>query len=266
MKAYLSFIKLRLGVGLQYRFAAVAGMVTQLFFSAMYIMMYEAYYRTGVSSGMEWQQLVTYLWLYQAFFYLTNFNMLDPEIHDSIVTGQVSYELIRPLNIYWLWYAKLFAKKIAGTLLRFLPVIVVAVLLPYHYSLKGPVSLSAFLLFIATSCLGVILSLAIAMLIYSLMFYTTSSKGIFSVYSVIAEFFAGGIIPIPFMPVILQKICYLLPFRLTVDLPYRLYCGNISIAEGIQSIFIQLIWIAVTITGGLWVMKHASKKLVVQGG
>ena len=266
MKAYLSFMKLRLGVGLQYRFAAIAGMLTQLFFGAMYVMMYEAYYRTGVSSGMEWQQLISYLWMYQAFFFLTTFNLLDPDIHDSIVTGQVSYELIRPLNIYWLWYAKLFAKKISGTLLRFLPVLIVAALLPYHYSLKGPVSGSAFLLFVVTLCLGVLLSLALGMLIYSLMFYTTSSKGIFSVYAVIAEFFAGGVIPIPFMPSILQKICYLLPFRLTIDLPFRLYCGNISVAEGVQSMCVQLVWIVVLVVVGLFVMKHASKRLVVQGG
>ncbi|MBQ9279949.1 MAG: ABC-2 family transporter protein [Clostridia bacterium] len=266
MKAYLSFIKLRLGVGLQYRFAAIAGIATQFFFGAMYVMMYDAYYRSGVSTGMEWQQLVSYVWIQQAFFYLTYFNLMDPDIYDSIVTGQVSYEFIRPINVYWLWYAKLFAKKIAGAALRFLPVILIASLLPVHYSLKGPASPESFLLFVITLTLGVLLSLGIGMLIYSLMFYTTSSKGIFSVYTVIAEFFAGGVIPIPFMPEILQKICYLLPFRLSVDLPYRLYAGNISIEEGIQSALVQLIWIFIVIAAGRIILKNASKKLVVQGG
>lgn len=266
MKAYLSFIKLRLNVGLQYRFAAIAGIATQFFFGAMYIMIYEAYYRTGISGGMEWQQLVSYLWLNQAFFFLTYFNLLDPDIHDSIVTGQVSYEFIRPVNIYWLWYSKLFAKKIAGTALRFFPVILIALLLPFQYSLKGPASGMAFLLFIVTLFFGVLLSIAIGMLIYSLMFYTTSSKGIFSVYAVTAEFFAGAIIPIPFMPEILQKICFALPFRYVIDLPYRLYCGNISVTEGIQSALIQLVWIVAIIALGLLVMKNARKKLVIQGG
>ena len=266
MKAYLTFIKLRLNIGLQYRAAAIAGIATQLFFGAMYIMMYEAYYRTGISGEIEWQQLVSYLWLNQAFFFLTYFNVLDTDIHDSIVTGQVSYELIRPLNLYWFWYAKLFAKKISGTLLRFFPVILIAILLPYQYSLKAPASFSSFLLFIITLSLGVLLSLALGMLIYSLMFYTTSSKGIFSVYMVVAEFLAGSVIPIPFMPAFLQKICYLLPFRLSIDLPYRLYCGNISITEGVQSILLQLVWTILIVLLGLFLMKKAKKRLVIQGG
>ena len=98
------------------------------------------------------------------------------------------------------------------------------------------------------------------------MFYTTSSKGLFNVYAVISEFLAGRIIPIPFMPVFLQKICYLLPFRLAFDLPYRLYVGEIPVIEGIQSIGIQIIWLAIIIFFGSYLISKTSKKLVVQGG
>lgn len=266
MKAYFSFLKLRINVGLQYRFAAIAGIVTQFFFGAMYLMIYDAYYRNGISNSMTWQELVSFVWLNQAFFYLTYFNLIDLDLYDSIVTGNVSYELVRPISLYWLWYTKLLAKKISGTVLRFLPVIIVALILPYQYSLKGPISEEAFYIFLITLVLGVVLSLGIGMLLYGLMFYTTSAKGVFSVYAVIAEFLAGSIIPIPFMPYFLQKICYMLPFRLMIDLPFRLYCGNISIEEGIQSIFIQFIWIILLIPLGIIIFKTASKKLVVQGG
>ncbi|MBQ9267515.1 MAG: ABC-2 family transporter protein [Clostridia bacterium] len=266
MKAYLSFLKLRLNVGLQYRFAAIAGILTQFFFGVMYLFIYEAYYRANISIGMEWQALVSYLWLNQIFFYLTYFNLIDGDIYDSIVTGQVSYELVRPLSVYWLWYVKLLAKKIAGAALRFLPVLVVAMLLPSKYALQAPVSVAAFLLFLVTLFLGVILSICIGMIIYGFMFYTTSSRGLFSIYTAIADFLAGGTIPIVFMPPLLQKICYALPFRLTIDLPFRLYVGNISVEEGVVSVVKQVVWIAITMVLGLVLMKHSQKKLVVQGG
>lgn len=266
MKAYLSFIKLRFNVGLQYRFAAIAGVATQFFWGAMTMLMYEAYFRAGIDTPMAWNELISYIWLRQAFLMLITFNFVDSDIRESIVSGQVSYEFVRPLNIYWYWYSKLFASKIASTLLRFIPIILVASLLPKPYGLTLPASFGAFILFLITMFLGLILSLGITMIIYSMMFYTTSSKGLFSVYAVIADFFAGGTIPIPFMPTLLQTISYILPFRLILDLPFRLYVGNISIQEGITSVAIQLVWIFVVILAGMFLINRASKKLVVQGG
>ena len=178
----------------------------------------------------------------------------------------MAYEYTRPLSIYAMWYTKIMANKTASALLRFLPIILVAIILPSGYKLAAPVSFLAFILFILTLALGTFLTVGIAMLIYVIMFYTTSSKGVFTVYAVISEFLAGRIIPIPFMPVFLQKICYLLPFRLAFDLPYRLYVGDIPVIEGIQSIGIQIIWLAIIILSGSYLISKTSKKLVVQGG
>lgn len=142
----------------------------------------------------------------------------------------------------------------------------IAVILPAHYMLRAPVSIAAFILFLVTLILGTFLAIGIAMLIYVIMFYTTSSKGLFNVYSVIAEFFAGSVVPIPFMPEWLQNVCYALPFRLSIDLPYRVYTGNIPINEAIISVIIQLIWLTIIVIVGNFLINNAAKKLVIQGG
>lgn len=266
MKTYLSFFKLRFNIALQYRFAAIAGIATQFFWGAMLIMIYEAYYRADISIPMEWNALVSYVWLGQAFFYFTRFNCSDTDISESIISGNVSYEYIRPLNIYFIWFSKLLANKVAGTCLRFLPIIIVAFMLPTSYRIGIPASFASFILFLITLILGSFLTVGVAMLIYVIMFYTTSSRGLFNVYSVIAEFFAGGFIPIPFMPKFLQDICYVLPFRLSTDLPFRLYVGNISVQEGLISIMVQIVWIIIIMLLGNYLISKVSKKLVVQGG
>ncbi len=130
----------------------------------------------------------------------------------------------------------------------------------------APASFGAFVLFILTLVLGLFLSIAIAMTIYIIMFRTTSSKGLFGIFAVFAEFFAGSEIPLPFMPKILQTISYILPFRLILDLPYRLYVGNISITEGLYSVLIQIVWILVIVGIGSLSFEKVTKKLVVQGG
>ena len=44
MKKYLSFFRLRFSMGLQYRAAALAGIVTQFFWGFMEIMAFRAFY------------------------------------------------------------------------------------------------------------------------------------------------------------------------------------------------------------------------------
>ncbi len=266
MKSYLSFFKLRFSVGLQYRFAAIAGVLTQIFWGFMLIMIYEAYYRAGIETPMEWAQLVSYVWIGQSLFAFTYLGYKDKDIIESLVTGQVSYELVRPSNLYWFWYIKLAAGKLASSLLRFIPMIIIASLIPGEYGLSAPPTFAALVLFIITLMLGFILSVAILMIVYILLFYTVSSRGLFNIATVITDFFAGGTVPIPFMPPVLQTICYALPFRLIMDLPFRIYVGNIGAAEALQSILIQIVWIVITTLIGSAFINKATRRLEVQGG
>ena len=70
MISYLNYFKVRFIVNLQYRAAAIAGIVTQLFFGLVFIFMYLAFYESNPSTSvpMIWSELVTYIWLQQAFF------------------------------------------------------------------------------------------------------------------------------------------------------------------------------------------------------
>ncbi len=266
MKAYLSFFKLRVAVGLQYRSSALAGLATQFFWGLMLLFLYEAFYKNGISTPMEWHELTSYIWLGQAFYLIVFMRVLNKDIFESIKTGQIAYEMIRPLNIYWMWFIKIIAQRVSGCLLRLAPVIIVASIIPSQYALGLPASFESFILFIITLILGLFITAAFSMLIYTLMFYTTSCVGLYNAYSVIAAFFAGSTIPIVFMPEAFQKICYILPFRLCMDLPLRVYVGNITVAEGVETMLLQIAWILGLVYIGNLCMKKVGKRLVVQGG
>lgn len=72
--------------------------------------------------------------------------------------------------------------------------------------------------------------------------------------------------PILFMPKVVQAICMILPFRLCVDLPLRLYIGDIGVREGFITLLIQIIWIIILLYFGRYMMKKVSKRVIVQGG
>lgn len=267
MKAYYSLFRMRLLKGLQYRIAALAGVSTQFFWGFMYMMIYQAFYSsTAAAQPISYRELIQVLWLQQGFLVFIMLWFRDSELMNHITSGNISYELCRPIDIYNFWYAKLIAQRLSGALLRCFPILIVAALLPYPYNFSLPPNFISFLLFLITLALGLILIVAISMLIYISIFYTMSPTGSLILFGVLGEFFSGLIIPVPLMPETLQRIVYILPFRYTSDLPFRIYAGNIGIHEALISTAIQLVWIAVIIIlGKLWIAK-ALKRVVVQGG
>lgn len=267
MRAYVSIFKMRLMNGLQYRIAALAGVATQFFWGFMFIMIYEAFYQNAaVNQPISLNQLIDYIWLQQAFLVFVMLWFRDGEIFSLITTGNIAYELCRPCSIYGFWYTKLIAQRISGAILRCSPIIIIAFLLPEPYKLSIPPSIAAMLLFMITLMLGLLVLVSISMFIYISVFVTMSPVGSLLMIGVLGEFFAGMIIPIPLMPLWLQKIAYILPFRLASDLPFRVYSGNISVSDALSSILIQISWLTVLVVIGKVLLGKALKKVVVQGG
>lgn len=88
MKKYLSFFRLRFLMGLQYRAAAAAGVLTQFAWGFMEIMMYRAFYRADAAAfPMSFEATASYIWLQQAFLAVFAAWMLESEIFDAIKTA-----------------------------------------------------------------------------------------------------------------------------------------------------------------------------------
>lgn len=268
MMSYLNYFKLRFITNLQYRAAALAGLSTQFFFGLLFIMVYLAFYQsnTGATYPMEWTELVTYIWLQQAFFALVYPLEKDSELLNMISNGNLAYELVRPQNFFLKFYIKMIAKKVVSTLLRCLPIIIIGFILPYPYKLSLPLSFSHLTIFIVSLILSCLLISALSVIMHLMTMFTIDSRGTMSIYSVISEVFSGGTIPIPFFPNWLKTIAYILPFRFIGDLPFRVYSGSIGINEGIILLIQAFIWIIIIIGIGLLISKIALKKAVIQGG
>lgn len=267
MRPYSSVLKLRLINGVQYRAAALAGVATQFFWGFMYIMIFEAFYsHTTTQPPMTLEEVIVYIWLQQSFLALIALWFRDSELFDLITKGNVAYELCRPCELYGFWYAKLLAQRISTALLRSLPILVIAFLLPKPYRLTLPPNFTTFMLFIISLILGVLILVAISMFIYISVFITMSPTGSTLMLAVIGEFFAGLIIPIPLMPVWLQNIANMLPFRWTMDFPFRVYSGNIHEIDALIGVGVQLIWLVVLVGFGRLSLKKVTSKIVIQGG
>ena len=260
-------LKLRFMTLLPYRKTALTGVATQFSLGLVYIMVYLAFYESSTNNGpMEINELVSYLWLNQAFFALTYMYYRDDEIFNMIKNGNIAYELLRPKKIYFMWFSKIIAQRLSNVTLRFLPVIIVAFLLPYPYGLSLPLSFMHFIMFLITLFVGVLLMTSINTLYHVLTLSTLNEKGVTNIFMAVADILSGGVIPIPFFPAFLQVVANILPFRYVSDLSFRLYSGNISITDGLYQMLIQIIWFLIIAFIGIIILKRSLKKVVIQGG
>ena len=267
MRMYISYFKLRFITNLQYRADALAGIATQIFFGLIFTMIYIAFYESGGNNiPLKLQETITYVWLQQAFFALIFPYQKDQELLDIISNGNLAYELIRPQNFYLKWYIKMISKKLVATLLRFGPVIILGIILPYPFHLSGPKSLESFIIFIISLILALLLVTSLSLCMHILTMFMLDEKGPITLYSVVADLFMGAVVPIPFFPGWLQKISSFLPFRYITDFPFRIYSGSIPISEGYNMLILSLIWIIISIFIGHIISRVALKKAVIQGG
>ena len=153
-KKYLALFRVRFQNEMQYRVAALAGVCTQFVWGFMEILLFRAFYAGGGEMLMTFSQLVTYEWLQQAFLALFMLWFWDKDIIEAITGGNIAYELARPMDLYNMWFTRVAAQRMARALLRCLPILLVAFLLPEPYRMSLPVSFGAFLLFVVSTALG----------------------------------------------------------------------------------------------------------------
>ncbi|MBR3928483.1 MAG: ABC transporter permease [Clostridia bacterium] len=267
MKAYFSYFRMRLIHSLQYRTAALAGVATQFFWGFMEIQLYRAFYSEHADAfPMTLSSLVSYIWLRQAFLMLFNTWTFEGELFKSILDGNVAYELVRPADLYFMWFARTAAVRVSKTLLRFWPILLVAFLLPAPIGMQLPPSTGTFALFMLSGFLTLGVTVAFTMIVYFSCFYTVSADGIRAILTPVSELLTGGLLPIPFMPAFFQKIITLSPFGAMMNAPLRIYSGNITGIEAGKIMLLQLFWLIALTLVGMLLQRRGMKKLMVAGG
>lgn len=267
MKKYISFFRLRMVMGLQYRVAALSGIVTQFFWGFMEIFALYAFYESNPEAyPMTMEATCAYVWLQQAFLAFFDVWILDGEITESVVNGNVAYELCRPLHIYDMWFARGMANRLSRACLRCIPILLVAGLLPRPYGISLPADGLHFGLFVLSLFLGLTVVVASCTLVYVFSFFTISTDGIRILFTSMSELLMGAVIPLPFFPEKIQRVLELLPFAAMQNAALQIYSGNLSGNEMQRALCLQIFWVVMLIAGGKMLCRAAEKKVMIQGG
>src|SRR5262245_7107622 len=224
MKAYTSILASRFQMLLQYRAAAGAGIVTQIFWGLVRTMIFDAFYRSSTGpQPLSHEQTIAYIWLGQAMLLLTILSA-DADVAAMIRNGSVAYEMTRPLDLYTLWFSRALSGRAAPLLMRSIPIFTVAALL---FGLTAPVSAAAATLFVLSAFMGLLTAAALVALMTISLLWTISGEGISRLAPGAIFVLSGIIVPLPLLPEWLQRVAEVLPFRGLIDTPFRLYLGQL---------------------------------------
>ena len=263
MKPYIAVLGARFRILLQYRAAAIAGMGTQLFWGLIRVMIFEAFYRSGAGEQpMALPDVITYVWLGQALIALQPWGV-EQDLRALIRSGNVAYEMLRPLDLYTFWYSRAVAQRTAPTILRCIPLLAISGL---FLGLQPPVSWPAAGAWLVTTLGALVLSCAITSLLTISLLWTVSGEGVANLIGPAVILLSGMIIPLPLFPDWAQPVLNFLPFRGLLDVPFRLYMGHLPTNTLLPLLAHQFAWSAAFILLGRVALHRGLRRLVVQGG
>ncbi len=263
MKSYIAVFKMRLRMELQYRGAMIGGILCQMFFGLVLVALYRALYE-GHPQSIPIENVATYVWLQQGFFRMMLAS--DAELLDKIRTGDVSYDMCRPVNMYGFYYARIMALKMMGSIMRAVPMFVMAFLLPKGWGLSFPASLSSFLAAIPALILGLLCVCALENITVAFTMITLDPRGIQGLLNLLMMTFSGNILPLTLFPDSWQKVITLFPYAQLLDAPIRIYTGDYGLESVLRVYMIQGIWIVLLVAFGIYMWNQNQKRMIVQGG
>jgi len=212
---------------------------------------------------MPLEDVADYVWLGQVCFALLPWRM-DMELVRTFRSGKVAYELLRPVELWGFWWARHVALLAAPTMLRCLPVLLVAG--PVLGDLGPPASLPAFLAFAAALAGALVLGAAMVTTVSTTLFWTVAGEGAAALHTGLFFLLSGMIVPLPLFPDWSRPVVERLPYAQLVDAPFRLYSGHMAPGEVLGVLGLQAAWLLVLWALGRAVLARGVRRAVIQGG
>ena len=261
--SYFTVFKMRLRMELQYRGAMIGGILCQMFFGLILVALYRALY-AGKPQSLPIESVATYVWLQQAFFRMMLAS--DSELVDKIRSGDIAYDMCRPVDMYGFYYARIMAQKLMGSLMRAVPMLVVAFLLPRGWGISLPNSALGLLAALPALILGLLCVCALENITVAFTMKTLDPRGMQGLLNLLMLTLSGNLFPLTLFPDSWQKVITFFPYAQLLDAPIRLYTGEYAPSEAFRVYALQTFWVVILIALGVSMWNANKKRMIVQGG
>lgn len=262
MRTYAELSRLAFRQQIAYRAATIAGVFTNSVFGIILASVMIGFYGSAEGpsvAGWSEREAVTLVWINQA--------LIMPvyiwgwwEVSQSIRTGAIATDLLRPVSWYGLWLSRDLGRAVAAMFLRMVPTLAVGWFL---FDIALPATLRSAVAFVLVVVLAAWVSFSLRLLSNLFSFWLIDHRGIAAIFITLATFLSGMAMPIDFFPEPLRTVAMALPFQAVLMAPNNIYLGKATVLEIVAQ---QVFWIAVLAVVCQATLRRGERKLVVHGG
>lgn len=262
-RIYAAFVRVGFVNTLAYRLRYYTGVVTYFIYVSVYYFIWKAIFaHSSRIEGFDFSQILTYIavgWIIRSFY----FNNIDQEMASAVMEGKLSMDLIKPVNTQMMYIAQALGESVFRLALLTTPT---ALLLYLVFPLRRPASALHFAGFFASAMLSFFIVAGINFAVGTFAIRLKSILGLLRAKYFLLELFSGLLIPISFFPQVFQKAFSVMPFQYISYVPVLIYLGKIEGTAILESLALQVFWIALLFAIGDAMWRWSSRKITIQGG
>ncbi|HXF60989.1 MAG TPA: ABC-2 family transporter protein [Caldilineaceae bacterium] len=263
MRLFWELVRLSFRRQLAYRAAAWAGLMTNVFFGLLRaVVMIALYGARDEVAGLSLQDAITYTGLTQAVIaYLMIFGWY--EVMDSVSSGEVAADLLRPLDYFRFWLAIDLGRAVVHLLLRGVTIMLIYAL---FVDLSLPQSGGQWLALAVSLFLSWLVGFAWRFLVNLAAFWSPNARGIGRFAFGIVWVLSGFYMPLRLYPDWFIAIAQATPFPAMVNTPIEVFLGLLDGPALLLALLRQLAWAVILIALSHLILSLGVRRLVIQGG
>ena len=204
--------------------------VGPVYFIVQYFIWHAVYSQNANLKGMNLSQVITYFGVTALIGYLT-MDFADWNLQMLIRTGKYLTFALRPVHHRFFALSQKIGHRILGFFLEFVPCLLIFIFV-FKINMR-PASLT-------WTCISVglafLMNFYLNYIIGMTAFWLVQSESIRSVFILLQSIFSGGLIPLVFFPLPLQKLLFFLPFQYVAYVPTMVYTGQYTLGNMSMSI------------------------------
>ncbi|MBN2501348.1 MAG: ABC-2 family transporter protein [Anaerolineales bacterium] len=263
MKLFIELTKRAFQRQMSYRAATLAGLMTNFFFGLLRAAVLIALYgeRQEVA-GVTLQGAITFTGLTQAVIaFLSLFRWTD--LMDSVYSGAVGSDLLKPMNYYTYWLAQDLGRASAALITRGITIMLAFAV---AIGITTPDSLGQWLALGVAIFLSWLVSFSWRFIVNLFSFWTPNAYGIARFIFILSWAFSGFFMPLRFYPDWYIALAKLTPFPAMVNTLVEIYLGVLTGPQMLAALAQQAIWVLVLFAIGQVLLRFGVRRLVILGG
>ena len=215
-----------------------------------------------IATAFFWKAMLTYT-VISSMISVVLITNVEWRITESVQTGAIAIDLMRPVNIFGVFFAENLGSVTALFFQNLLPIFIIGSL---FIKLPAPRSAYEFMLFLISLVLAFFINWYLSVIFGMFSFKVIEMSALIQVKKHLVRLLSGSMIPLWFFPNWLRGVLEILPFPYIYQLPLSIYVGHYTSESLVRGLIIQILWVMALFLIETRLEKQAIKHVMVQGG